>query len=52
MADVVRAALEGVAAGAFEVLVDDARAVKAMLAGPPEQMYGAMVSQEPGSQTA
>ncbi|MFJ8828306.1 SDR family oxidoreductase [Streptomyces sp. NPDC102467] len=40
-ADVARASLAGVAAGAIEVLVDDpARFVKAALSGDPAQLYG------------
>ncbi|MGW0789987.1 SDR family oxidoreductase [Streptomyces sp. NPDC002911] len=40
-ADVARAALDGVQAGAIEVLVDDpSRFVKAALAGDPAQLYG------------
>jgi NAD(P)-dependent dehydrogenase (short-subunit alcohol dehydrogenase family) len=40
-ADVARAALDGVEAGAIEVLVDDeARRVKASLAGDPAVFYG------------
>ncbi|MFF4054129.1 SDR family oxidoreductase [Streptomyces chartreusis] len=40
-ADVARAALDGVQAGAIEVLVDDpSRFVKSVLAGDPAQLYG------------
>ncbi|HEY3572809.1 MAG TPA: SDR family NAD(P)-dependent oxidoreductase [Arthrobacter sp.] len=40
-ADVAKASLLGVEAGAFEVLVDDpSRFVKAALAGDPAQLYG------------
>jgi NAD(P)-dependent dehydrogenase (short-subunit alcohol dehydrogenase family) len=40
-ADVAKASLAGVEAGAFEVLVDDpSRFVKAALAGDPAQLYG------------
>ncbi|MFZ4192371.1 hypothetical protein [Streptomyces pseudogriseolus] len=41
-ADVARAALDGVEAGAVEVLVDNpSRFVKTALAGDPAQLYGA-----------
>lgn len=42
---VVRASLDGLAAGRFEVLVDDTAAmVKASLAGDPADLYGAMLA--------
>nr|WP_324607689.1 hypothetical protein [Streptomyces sp. NRRL S-646] len=40
-AEVARASLAGIEAGAIEVLVDDpARFVKAALGGDPAQLYG------------
>lgn len=42
---VARASLDGLAAGRFEVLVDDTAAmVKASLAGDPAELYGAMLA--------
>lgn len=42
---VARASLDGLAAGRFEVLVDDTAAmVKASLAGDPADLYGAMLA--------
>lgn len=43
--DVARASLDGLAAGRFEVLVDDTAAmVKAALAGDPAELYGSMLA--------
>ncbi|WPF83405.1 SDR family oxidoreductase [Sanguibacter sp. 4.1] len=43
--DVARASLDGLAAGRFEVLVDDTAAmVKASLAGDPAELYGSMLA--------
>lgn len=43
--DVARASLDGLAAGRFEVLVDDTAAmVKAALAGDPAELYGPMLA--------
>lgn len=43
--DVARASLDGLAAGRFEVLVDDtATMVKASLAGDPAELYGPMLA--------